>query len=105
MVGVIGGSGGMYIIPAVLQVFLNHFVLGMNPLDAVQSPRVYHKVLSFASFNILVLNFTLLLSMVQRQGRFSTKNLPGRLRLSPLLVKIVSLNYEIKESHIATSLT
>ncbi|KAM7512932.1 hypothetical protein LguiB_011807 [Lonicera macranthoides] len=45
LVGVIGGSGGMYIIPAVLQVFLNHFVLGMNPLDAVQSPRVYHKLI------------------------------------------------------------
>nr|GEV26088.1 gamma-glutamyltranspeptidase 1 [Tanacetum cinerariifolium] len=43
LVGVIGGSGGMYIIPAVIQVFLNHFILGMEPLDAVQSPRVYHK--------------------------------------------------------------
>ncbi|CAI9263054.1 unnamed protein product [Lactuca saligna] len=44
LVGVIGGSGGMYIIPAVLEVFLNHFVLGMEPLNAVQSPRVYHKL-------------------------------------------------------------
>lgn len=44
LVGVIGGSGGLYIIPAVLQVFLNHFILGMEPLAAVQSPRVYHKV-------------------------------------------------------------
>lgn len=34
----------MYIIPAVTQVFLNHFVLGMEPLAAVQNPRVYHKV-------------------------------------------------------------
>ncbi|PWA56767.1 Gamma-glutamyltranspeptidase [Artemisia annua] len=49
LVGVIGGSGGMYIIPAVIQVFLNHFILGMEPLDAVQSPRVYHK--GFFSFN------------------------------------------------------
>ncbi|PWA64872.1 Gamma-glutamyltranspeptidase [Artemisia annua] len=37
LVGVIGGSGGMYLIPAVIQVFLNHFILGMEPLDAVQS--------------------------------------------------------------------
>ncbi|GJT27935.1 gamma-glutamyltranspeptidase 1 [Tanacetum coccineum] len=40
-----GGSGGIYIIPAVIQVFLNHFILGMEPLDAVQSPRVYHKLM------------------------------------------------------------
>lgn len=45
LVGVIGGSGGVYIIPAVIQVFLNHFILGMEPLDAVQSPRVYHKLI------------------------------------------------------------
>ncbi|GJW17911.1 gamma-glutamyltranspeptidase 1 [Tanacetum coccineum] len=45
LVGVIGGSGGIYIIPAVIQVFLNHFILGMEPLDAVQSPRVYHKLM------------------------------------------------------------
>ncbi|XP_076916156.1 glutathione hydrolase 3-like [Bidens hawaiensis] len=45
LAGVIGGSGGMYIIPAVIQVFLNHYVLGMEPLDAVQSPRVYHKLM------------------------------------------------------------
>ncbi|KAM0037237.1 putative glutathione gamma-glutamate hydrolase, Gamma-glutamyltransferase [Helianthus debilis subsp. tardiflorus] len=44
LAGVIGGSGGLYIIPAVLQVFLNHFILGLEPLDAVQSPRVYHKL-------------------------------------------------------------
>ncbi|GAB2292459.1 Gamma-glutamyltranspeptidase 3 [Dionaea muscipula] len=45
LVGAIGGSGGLYIIPAVLQVFLNHFVLGMEPLAAVQNPRVYHKLI------------------------------------------------------------
>lgn len=45
LVGVIGGSGGMYIIPAILEVFLNHFVLGMEPLEAVQDPRVYHKLI------------------------------------------------------------
>ncbi|XP_030448354.2 glutathione hydrolase 3 [Syzygium oleosum] len=45
LVGVIGGSGGMNIIPAVIQVFLNHFVLGMEPLDAVEYPRVYHRLI------------------------------------------------------------
>ncbi|KAL9681440.1 hypothetical protein QQ045_013223 [Rhodiola kirilowii] len=45
LVGVMGGSGGINIIPAVAQVFINHFVLGMNALDAVQSPRVYHRLI------------------------------------------------------------
>ncbi|KAJ0031710.1 hypothetical protein Pint_13317 [Pistacia integerrima] len=45
LAGVIGGSGGMNIIPAVTQVFLNHFILGMEPLAAVQNPRVYHKLI------------------------------------------------------------
>ncbi|CAM8942090.1 unnamed protein product [Rhodiola kirilowii] len=45
LVGVMGGSGGINIIPAVAQVFMNHFVLGMNALAAVQSPRVYHKLI------------------------------------------------------------
>ncbi|GJY33223.1 glutathione hydrolase 3-like protein, partial [Tanacetum coccineum] len=45
LAGVIGGSGGMYIIPAVAQVFINHFILGMDPPNAVQSPRVYHKLI------------------------------------------------------------
>ncbi|CAL0321882.1 unnamed protein product [Lupinus luteus] len=45
LVGVIGGSGGMNIIPAVVQVFLNHFVKRMNPLEAVPSPRIYHKLI------------------------------------------------------------
>lgn len=44
LVGVIGGSGGRNIIAAVIQVFINHFVLGMEPLDSVQSPRIYHTV-------------------------------------------------------------
>lgn len=46
LVGVLGGSGGMNIIAAVVQVFLNHFILGMKPLDAVVSPRIYHKVIA-----------------------------------------------------------
>lgn len=45
LAGVVGGSGGMNIIPAVTQVFLNHFVLGMEPLDAVKDPRVYHRLI------------------------------------------------------------
>ncbi|KAJ0864793.1 putative aminoacyltransferase, Glutathione gamma-glutamate hydrolase [Helianthus annuus] len=45
LVGVIGGSGGMNIIPAVAQVFINYFILGMDPSNAVQSPRVYHKLI------------------------------------------------------------
>ncbi|PWA39266.1 sucrose synthase 7 [Artemisia annua] len=45
LAGVIGGSGGMYIIPAVAQVFINHFILGMDPSNAVQSLQVYHKLI------------------------------------------------------------
>ncbi|KAE8735412.1 Gamma-glutamyltranspeptidase 3 [Hibiscus syriacus] len=45
LAGVIGGSDGMKIIPAVAQVFLNHFVSGMEPLAAVQHPRIYHKLI------------------------------------------------------------
>ncbi|CAI0381090.1 unnamed protein product [Linum tenue] len=45
LAGVLGGSGGLYIIPAIVQVFLNHFVLGMEPLHAVLSPRVYHELI------------------------------------------------------------
>jgi gamma-glutamyltranspeptidase/glutathione hydrolase/leukotriene-C4 hydrolase len=44
LAGVVGGSGGTNIIATVTQVFLNHFVVGMDPLAAVQQPRVYHKV-------------------------------------------------------------
>ena len=44
LAGVVGGSGGTNIIATVLQVFLNHFIVGMDPLAAVQQPRVYHKV-------------------------------------------------------------
>ncbi|KAK4280969.1 hypothetical protein QN277_012519 [Acacia crassicarpa] len=45
LVGVIGGSGGLHIFPSVIQVFLNHFILGMDPLDSVQSPRIYHTLI------------------------------------------------------------
>ncbi|WZY85933.1 glutathione hydrolase 3-like [Brassica napus] len=45
LVATLGGSGGMKIIPAVIQVFLNCFVLKMKPLEAVESARVYHKLI------------------------------------------------------------
>ncbi|KAF8662927.1 hypothetical protein HU200_055510 [Digitaria exilis] len=45
LTGVVGGSGGTNIIATVTQVFLNHFVVGMDPLAAVQQPRVYHKLI------------------------------------------------------------
>ncbi|KAG8367303.1 hypothetical protein BUALT_Bualt16G0058300 [Buddleja alternifolia] len=45
LAGVIGGSGGLDIIPAVVQVFINHFILGMEPLAAVKSARVYHRLI------------------------------------------------------------
>ncbi|EES02481.1 gamma-glutamyltranspeptidase 3 [Sorghum bicolor] len=45
LAGVLGGSGGTNIIATVTQVFLNHFVVGMDPLAAVQQPRVYHKLI------------------------------------------------------------
>ncbi|CAN6880243.1 hypothetical protein Bca4012_080577 [Brassica carinata] len=45
LVATLGGSGGMKIIPAVIQVFLNFFVLKMKPLEAVESARVYHKLI------------------------------------------------------------
>ncbi|KAK4483646.1 hypothetical protein RD792_010847, partial [Penstemon davidsonii] len=45
LAGVIGGSGGLDIIPAVVQIFINYFVLEMEPLAAVQSARVYHKLM------------------------------------------------------------
>ncbi|CAH8322336.1 unnamed protein product [Eruca vesicaria subsp. sativa] len=45
LVAVVGGSGGTNIIAAVIQVFLNCFVLKMKPLEAVQSARVYHKLI------------------------------------------------------------
>ncbi|KAL6626747.1 hypothetical protein ACP70R_030473 [Stipagrostis hirtigluma subsp. patula] len=44
LAGVVGASGGTNIIATVTQVFLNHFMVGMDPLAAVQHPRVYHKL-------------------------------------------------------------
>ncbi|EOA16225.1 hypothetical protein CARUB_v10004367mg [Capsella rubella] len=45
LVAALGGAGGMNIIPAVLQVFLNCFVLNMKPLEAVETARVYHRLI------------------------------------------------------------
>ncbi|KAL6274558.1 hypothetical protein ACE6H2_025250 [Prunus campanulata] len=56
LAGVIGGSGGMNIIPAVTQVFLNYFVLRMDPLAAVQSPRIYHKLILVSYENLTVID-------------------------------------------------
>ncbi|XP_015629579.1 glutathione hydrolase 3 [Oryza sativa Japonica Group] len=44
LAGVVGGSGGPFIIATVVQVFVNHFIVGMHPLAAVLNPRVYHKL-------------------------------------------------------------
>lgn len=52
LAGVVGASGGVNIIPAVVQVFLNHFILRMEPLKAVQHPRVFHTVILSAPYNI-----------------------------------------------------
>ncbi|KAF3485117.1 hypothetical protein F2Q69_00057625 [Brassica cretica] len=51
LVGVIGASGGPYIFPAVIQVFLNHFIFKMSPLEAVQRPRVYPKYEDMTVYN------------------------------------------------------
>ncbi|KAH7512964.1 hypothetical protein FEM48_Zijuj12G0146200 [Ziziphus jujuba var. spinosa] len=55
LAGVLGGSGGMKIMPAVAQVFLSHFFLGMDPLSAVNNPRVYHQLIPNV---VLYENFT-----------------------------------------------
>lgn len=59
LVGVLGGSGGMNIIAAVTQVFLNHYILGMKPLDAVLRPRIYPK---------LIPNIVLYENLIARDG-------------------------------------
>jgi gamma-glutamyltranspeptidase len=51
LAGVVGGSGGTDTIATVTQVFLNHFIVGMDPLAAVQHPRIYHKVISKRGIN------------------------------------------------------
>ena len=41
---VVGASGGPMIITSVVQSFLNYFDLGLDPLDAIQSPRLHHQL-------------------------------------------------------------
>lgn len=45
--GVVGASGGGFIIAGTAEVLLNHFAKGMDPLSSVMAPRVYHPVRSF----------------------------------------------------------
>ncbi|GJX21383.1 glutathione hydrolase 1-like protein, partial [Tanacetum coccineum] len=40
---VLGASGGLKIIPATTEVFVNYFVKGMDPLSATLAPRFYHQ--------------------------------------------------------------
>ncbi|XP_038688492.1 glutathione hydrolase 1-like [Tripterygium wilfordii] len=40
---VVGASGGAMIIAGTLEVFLNYFARGMDPLSSVMAPRVYHQ--------------------------------------------------------------
>jgi gamma-glutamyltranspeptidase/glutathione hydrolase/leukotriene-C4 hydrolase len=41
---VVGASGGGMIIAGIVEVLLNHFARGMDPLSSVMAPRVYHQV-------------------------------------------------------------
>lgn len=41
---VVGASGGGKIIAGTTEVFLNHFIKGMDPLSSVMAPRNYHQV-------------------------------------------------------------
>ena len=40
----VGASGGPRIITAVVQAFLGHFDLRLDPLDVIQSPRVHSQL-------------------------------------------------------------
>ncbi|KAJ4715629.1 Gamma-glutamyltranspeptidase [Melia azedarach] len=42
---VLGASGGANIIAGTTEVFLNHFIHGMEPLSAVMAPRFYHTLI------------------------------------------------------------
>ncbi|XP_058096649.1 glutathione hydrolase 1-like isoform X2 [Magnolia sinica] len=42
---VLGASGGAMIIAGTIEVFLNHFAKGMDPLSSVMGPRVYHQLI------------------------------------------------------------
>lgn len=40
----VGASGGGMIIAGIVEVLLNHFARGMDPLSSVMAPRIYHQV-------------------------------------------------------------
>ncbi|KAL4194104.1 hypothetical protein AMTRI_Chr05g57600 [Amborella trichopoda] len=40
--GVMGASGGLRIVPANIQVYLNHFIHRMDPFESILAPRLYH---------------------------------------------------------------
>ncbi|XP_062149020.1 glutathione hydrolase 1 isoform X2 [Alnus glutinosa] len=42
---VVGASGGGMIIAGIVEVLLNHFARGMDPLSSVMAPRVYHQLI------------------------------------------------------------
>ncbi|GJV08717.1 gamma-glutamyltranspeptidase 1 [Tanacetum coccineum] len=42
---VLGASGGVKIIPATTEVFVNYFAKGMDPLSAILAPRFYHQLI------------------------------------------------------------
>ncbi|KAK6922947.1 hypothetical protein RJ641_011251, partial [Dillenia turbinata] len=41
---VLGASGGVRIIAGTLEVFINHFLKGMDPISSVTAPRIYHQL-------------------------------------------------------------
>ncbi|KAK8587643.1 hypothetical protein V6N12_022128 [Hibiscus sabdariffa] len=43
--GVVGASGGANIIAGTMEVFLDHFVLGIDPFSSVMAPRIYHQLI------------------------------------------------------------
>jgi len=49
---IVGASGGANIIPGTAEVFMNHFVKGMNPFSAVVAPRFYHQVEYLTPFSL-----------------------------------------------------
>ncbi|OAY79948.1 Gamma-glutamyltranspeptidase 1 [Ananas comosus] len=45
LTGVVGASGGAMITAGTVEVFLNHFAKGMDPLSSIMAPRVYHELI------------------------------------------------------------
>uniref|UniRef100_A0A0D3EJN4 Glutathione hydrolase n=1 Tax=Oryza barthii TaxID=65489 RepID=A0A0D3EJN4_9ORYZ len=53
LAGVVGGSGGTNIIATAAQVFVNHFIVGMHPLAAVQHPRLVPNVVVYENETVV----------------------------------------------------